>query len=159
MPGPEQDSDFDDQDRAEVLDETNFDDDGLSIELRTFEELPDVYDATQAEGDADDDEAREAADFDEDAIGDDDLEEEEDLVELLSVDESDLTDESDDFDEDGLDEDDNIEGLEVVAEGAEEVSGGEDDFTNFQSKRVGDADLQRMGYADENGRAISENDD
>ena len=46
----------DPQDSAEALDETNYDlSEGVG-EMRTFEELPDVLDVTQADGDRDDDE-------------------------------------------------------------------------------------------------------
>ncbi len=39
-----------------------------------------------------------------------------------------------------------IDGLDEVADAAL-VSGGEDDFTNFQSKGLSDEDLERMGYS------------
>ena len=64
---------------------------------------------------------------------------------LLAADETDLTDENQPFDEDQLDAD-SIDGLDEVAD-ANLVTGGEDDFTNFQSKGLTDADLKRMGYA------------
>jgi len=41
---------------------------GKDGELRTFEELPDVLDVTQAEGDADDDDALIGEDLDDDEI-------------------------------------------------------------------------------------------
>ena len=34
---------------------------------------------------------------------------------------------------------------------ADAVSGGEDDFTNFQAKNVSDEDLKRMGYSEDRG--------
>jgi len=159
MAGPDLDNDFDDQDRAEVLDETNFDGGEEVGEMRTFEELPDVFDATSAEGDAYEDEplALDADEFDEDAIGDEDLEEDEDVGLYLSADETDLTDEGDDFDEDRLVSADNIDGLDEVGD-ADAVAGGEDDFTNFQSRRVSDDDLRRMGYSDEDGLALEDGD-
>ncbi len=55
----------DEQDGAEALDEDVVGKDG---ELRTFEELPDVLDVTQAEGDADDDDALIGEDLDDDEI-------------------------------------------------------------------------------------------
>lgn len=67
------DSGWDGQDGAEALDEDVVGKDG---ELRTFEELPDVLDVTQAEGDADDDDALIGEDLDDDEIID--LEEEAD---------------------------------------------------------------------------------
>lgn len=56
---------WDEQDGAEALDEDVVGKDG---ELRTFEELPDVLDVTQAEGDADDDDALIGEDLDDDEI-------------------------------------------------------------------------------------------
>jgi len=152
MPGFRQDNEtYDDQDNAEVLDETHFDED--RGELRTFEDLEDVFDETRREGDAgDDDIALDADAFDPDEDFDpDELERDDDGADLLAADETDLTDEAQGFDEDRLDAD-SIEGLDEVAD-ADQVSGGEDDFTNFQSKGVGDADLRRMGYTGPSGRA------
>lgn len=56
---------WDEQDGAEALDEDVVGKDG---ELRTFEELPDVLDVTQAEGDADDDDALIAEDLTDEEI-------------------------------------------------------------------------------------------
>jgi len=55
----------DDQDGAEAMDEDVVGRDG---EFRTFEELPDVLDVTQAEGDADDDDALIGEDLDDEEI-------------------------------------------------------------------------------------------
>src|SRR6266436_8038596 len=73
--------DADPQEGAEALDETNYELNEQRDEMRTFEELPDVLDVTQAVGDRDDDEALalDADEFDEDAIDDDDLEEDNEL--------------------------------------------------------------------------------
>ena len=152
MPGFRQDSDaYDDQDNAEVLDETHLDED--RAELRTFEDMVDVFDATRRDGDADeDDRAYDAGAFDPDEDFDfDELERDDDGWELMSADETDLTDEHQAFDEDQLDTD-SIDGLDEVAD-ANLVTGGEDDFTNFQSRGLNDADLKRMGYADPSGQA------
>lgn len=136
---------YDDQAGAEAFDETNLDDDPDLNEMRTFEELPDLLDLTTAEGDRDDDEgiALDAAEFDEAAFDEDDPEEDDELhYRAVAADD----DEGDDaFDEDQV-EPDSIDGLDEVAD-AELVSGGEDDFTNFQSKGLSDEDLERMGYA------------
>ncbi|WP_168076076.1 hypothetical protein [Caulobacter sp. SSI4214] len=59
------DNGWDEQDGAEALDEDVVGRDG---ELRTFEELPDVLDVTQADGDADDDDALTAEDLTDDEI-------------------------------------------------------------------------------------------
>lgn len=140
MPGPgEQDADFDAQDRAEAYDEDNVTE---GDERRTFEEFDDVLDVTQALGDAEDDEALDAGDYDPDALDADDLEEDEDRVEMRVI--SEAMDAEDGFDEDDPGED-SIQGLDLVAD-AEEVEGGEDDVTNFQAKGLSDADIRRLGY-------------
>jgi hypothetical protein len=123
MPGTNfenDDPDFDAQDVAEAMDESNLaggegdsplaGDSPLSIgeDMRTFEELPDVEDYTQARGDSDDDEA-------------------------LALD-------ADEFDEDAIDDAD--------FEDADQVEGGEDDVTDFQATDVSDADLKAMGYSE-----------
>ncbi len=168
MPGTsfESDSDFDPQDQAEVFDESMTvggegsvalgDDSPLSVgeDMRTFEEMPDVYDVTTRAGDRDADEelALDATEFDEDAFDDDDVEDDDELN-YGAVD-ADREDELDglglepgaEFDDDQLSASD-IEGLEEVRDN-EEVSGGEDDFTNFSARNVGDEDLKRMGYSE-----------
>lgn len=136
---------YDDQAGAEALDETNLDDDQDLGEMRTFEELPDLLDLTTAEGDRDDDEgvALDASEFDEAAFEEDDPEEDNELhYRAVAVDDD---EDGDAFDENQI-EPDSIEGLDEVAD-AELVTGGEDDFTNFQSKGLSDEDLERMGYA------------
>ena len=143
MPDPQEG--YDDQDGAEAFDETNLDDDQDLGEMRTFEELPDLLDLTTAEGDRDDDEglAVDAADFDEAAFDEDAPEDDDELhYRAVAVDED---EDGDAFDEDQI-EPDSIDGLEEIAD-ADLVSGGEDDFTNFQSKGLSDEDLERMGYA------------
>src|SRR4051794_4282671 len=159
--------DIDPQDNAEAFDESNtvggegsvslgFDSPlDVGAEMRTFEELPDVLDVTQADGDRDDDEALalDADEFDEDAIGDDDLEEDDELDYRAATEER-----EDDIDglgpEDGFAEDrlsaNSIEGLDQVAD-ADTVEGGEDDVTDFQASDVSDDDLQRMGYSENRG--------
>jgi len=61
------DNGYDEQDGAEAMDDDVIGKDG---EFRTFEELPDVLDVTQAEGDEDDDDALTAEDLDDDEIVD-----------------------------------------------------------------------------------------
>lgn len=145
MPGLRDDDGYDDQDSAETFDEANLDDREQIGEMRTFEEIPDLFDVTRADGDRDDDEGRamDASDFNEDEFDDDDLEEDDELDYRAAADDRD--EDEDAFDEDQL-EPDSIDGLDEVAD-AELVSGGEDDFTNFQSKAVSDDDLRLMGYA------------
>ncbi|MDB5466152.1 MAG: flaCE [Phenylobacterium sp.] len=171
MPGTSSesdDADFDSQDQAETFDESMTvggegdsplaDDSPLPIgeDMRTFEEMPDGYDVTRAEGDRDDEEALalDADEFDEEAIDDDDLEEDDELDyrAVTEQDEDDLDGQggesgSGPFNEDALSASD-IEGLDEV-EDADSVSGGEDDFTNFQARNVGDEDLKRMGYSED----------
>lgn len=136
---------YDDQAGAEALDETNLDDDQDRGEMRTFEELPDLLDLTTAEGDRDDDEgvALDASEFDEAAFDEDNPEEDNELQYRAVA--ADDNEDGDAFDEDQI-EPDSIDGLDEVAD-AELVTGGEDDFTNFQSKGLSDEDLERMGYA------------
>ena len=146
--------DADPQDSAEAFDEDNLDINEERNEMRTFEELPDLLDVTQAVGDRDDDEALalDADEFDEDAIDDDDLEEDNELDYHACTEEH-----EDDLDglgpEDGYDEDrlagrNNIEGLDEEVGDADTVEGGEDDITDFQAKTVADSDLESMGYSE-----------
>ena len=144
----------DSQDSAEALDETMLDDNEEFNEMRTFEELPDVLDVTRADGDRDDDEALalDADEFDEEAIGDDDTEEDNELDYRAATqereDDIDGLGDEDSFDEDALDAASSIEGLDEEVSDAGLVSGGEDDVSNFQSKNLSDEDLENMGYSE-----------
>ncbi len=167
MPGTsfDSDADFDPQDQAETFDEsmTVGGEGDVSLggespvtpaeDMRTFEEMPDVYDVTTRAGDRDADEelALDADEFDLDAIDDEDVEDDNEL-DYGAVDEE----REDDLDglgaEPGATDDDalsasDIEGLDEVRD-RHEVSGGEDDFTNFSARDVGDEDLKRMGYSE-----------
>lgn len=168
MPGPGYDAeaDFDAQDQAETFDESNVvgGEGDVSLggdspvtpaeDMRTFDELPDVEDVTRAIGDDDDDEALtlDADEFTEDAFGDADLEEDDELDYHAATEEHeddlDGLGPEDSFDEDRLDRRSEIEGLADEVEDADAVSGGEDDFTNFSSRNVDDDDLKRLGYAE-----------
>lgn len=156
------DSDFDPQDQAEAFDETNTvggEDPESALEpageMRTFEELPEVFDVTRADGDRDDDEALalDADEFDPDAVDDGDLEDDNELGYHAATEEH-----EDDIDglgpEDGFAEDAvsarEIDGLTEVRDG-DEAEGGEDDFTDFQAKGLADEDLKDMGYSEERG--------
>jgi len=169
MPGTSFDSepDFDPQDQAETFDESmtvGGEGDvalggdsplGIGEDMRTFEEMPDVYDVTSRAGDRDPDEelALDAAEFDPDDFDADDLVEEDDELDYRAAD-ADHEDELDglgaepgsEFDDDQLSASD-IEGLDEVRD-RDEVTGGEDDFTNFSARNVGDEDLRRMGYSE-----------
>jgi hypothetical protein len=169
MPGTSfesDDDDFDPQDVAETFDEsmTVGGEGDVSLggespvdpaeDMRTFEEMPDVYDVTTRIGDRDEDEemALDADEFSPDAIGEDDFEEDNEL-DYRAVDEEHEEDldglgpePGSEFDDDGLSPND-IEGLDEVRD-RDEVSGGEDDFTNFSARNVSDEDLRRMGYSE-----------
>jgi hypothetical protein len=169
MPGTnfENDADgYDPQDQSEAFDETNFTDGGDAGEVRSFteanerrafEDLPDVEDVTQTDGDADEDEALalDADEFDPDAVDDADFEDDDELAYSAATEER-----QDDIDGLGPEgdggetrlSDREIEGLEEVRDAAE-AEGGEDDFTDFQSRQVSDADLNAMGYSDKKGRS------
>jgi hypothetical protein len=158
---PDPNNAFDDaepQDGAEALDEDNLDLNEELNEMRTFEELPDLQDLTQADGDRDDDEALalDADEFDEDAFDDADTEEDHelDLHAATAEREDDLDGQGpeDGFNEDRLSARD-IEGLDQVSD-ADATEGGEDDVTNFQATEVSDADLQAMGYSENRGGEI-----
>jgi hypothetical protein len=155
MPDPNDAFDgADPQDSAESLDETNYDESEGVGEMRTFEELPDVLDVTQAIGDRDDDEALtlDADEFDENAIDDADLEDDNELDYRASTEEheDDLDGLGPDgsYDEDRVAGPNNIEGLDEQVGDAETVEGGEDDITDYQAKTVGDSDLEDMGYSE-----------
>lgn len=140
----------DDQDRAEAMDETHLTKDGGMI--ANFDTIADAFDATQEPGDADEDEPVDADDYAPEDLDD------------LEVDEDELEDEDDDpyEPEIGVDADaedfnardaretdspgaDDIEGMRIVRD-ADRVEGGEDDFTNFESKGLSDADIAALGY-------------
>lgn len=168
MPGTNfesDDDDFDPQDQAETFDESNVvggeGDVSLGDEspvtpaedMRTFEELPDVEDYTQALGDADDDDAADSDEFDEDAFTDADREDDDELHYRAATEEHeddlDGLGPEDGFNEDRIDARSDIDGLAEDVEDADQVSGGEDDFTNFQSKGLDDDDLKRLGYSED----------
>lgn len=145
--------DLDGQEGAEALD-TLLDDDGAGLgEERTFEELPEVEDLTQLAGDRDEDEALalDADEFDPEAVGDEDTEEDNELDYRSAT-----AEREDDIDglgpEDGFDEAriarSDIEGLDEIRD-ASEAEGGEDDVTDFQSRGLADDDLKDMGYAED----------
>ncbi|MBS0360591.1 MAG: hypothetical protein JSR98_04365 [Proteobacteria bacterium] len=147
--------DADPQDSAEAFDEDKLDANELRGEMRTFEELDNVEDLTEAQGDRDDDEALalDADEFTPDAFGDADTEEDDELDLHAATEER-----EDDLDglgravgAEGFNADRvwarTVEGLDQV-EDAGAVEGGEDDVTDFQATEVSDADLQSMGYAE-----------
>ena len=142
------------QDSAEAMDETMLDENEELGDMRTFEELPELLDVTRADGDRDDDEAlaMDADEFDENAIDDDDLEDDNELDYRAATqereDDIDGLGDEDGYNEDAMDVASSIEGLDEEVADADLVSGGEDDVSNFQSKTVSDEDLERMGYSE-----------
>lgn len=145
------------QDGAEAYDAL-LDDDGSELgEERTFEELPEVEDLTQVDGDRDDDEALalDADEFDPDSVDDADTEEDDELHYRAAT-----AEREDDLDGQGPDDvydegriaRSEIDGLEETGD-ALDVEGGEDDFTNFEARKVDDADVEDLGYAGPDGRA------
>jgi hypothetical protein len=135
----------DGQDIAEVFDEDNLDSDSRRLakddEELNFDDMPDVYDVTRADGDEDDDAA---------IIGDD-LDDEE-IVEL-SLDEEDEGDDED--------EDDDYRASENAADDDEESSdevelryagdlntaaGARSGAQRYESRTLSDDDLTELGY-------------
>jgi hypothetical protein len=153
------DGDWDPQDQAEVLDESNLTEAGT--DFVTFEEIEDehVQDLTQLIGDADDQaaEALDEADFDEDAIDDEDLEGDEDSPDELSdfVDEEVDIEQYADPDPDELDGVAALESDEVELEYAGDLTDLEHARSSakpYESTReLSDEDLQELGYQDREG--------
>jgi hypothetical protein len=170
MPGvnfENDDEDFDGQELAETFDESmtvgSEDDDllaedgyrGFGEDRRTFEELPDVYDVTSRAGDRDQDEelALDADEFNPEAFDDEDAEDDNELDYAAA--DAEREDELDglgaeagaDAVEEATALTSEIEGLDEIRD-RDEVTGGEDDFSNFSARNVGDEDLKRMGYSE-----------
>ena len=155
---------YDTQDGAEALDETNLDGDEQAGEMRTFEELPDLLDLTTADGDRDEDEAvaLDADEFDEDAVDDGDLEDDNELDYHAATEER-----EDDLDglgpqeggaEDGFNEDkveaSSVGGLDEQVLDADGTGDGDGEVPQSESRTVSDADLIDLGYSEEvNGEA------
>lgn len=158
------DPDFDGQDMAEVFDEDNQltedrrmagGDDGF-----TFEEQPDLYDATRRVGDEDDDEALIGDDMDDSDIvalaGDDDDDDddlEDDDLRARSADAYDDEDDDElDFDDQDPDLDDKVERLspeEVELADAGDLANSahaEGSAKRFESSRLSDEEIDRLGY-------------
>lgn len=142
---PDTDTGLDEQDQSEVFDEDNFDpaDAGAPTnEFKTFEEMPDVLDVTQAEGDADEE------DFDEDDL---------DLDEELSA-EGVEPDADGRFGEDAArvsEQDLGAEApsdneIELVYSGLmEDVKGAQASAAHWEAKRLSDDDIEDLGYGRE----------
>jgi hypothetical protein len=139
--------DMDAQDVAEVFDEDNLDGDMTRLsrndEELNFDDMPEVYDVTSAQGDADDDDG---------AIGDD-LDDEE-IVELSLQDEDENEDEADDDDYRAADssDDEDVEGPENDEVGLSfggdlnTTLGAHSAAQRYESRQLSDQDLQELGY-------------
>jgi len=159
--------DFDEQDQAEVFDEDNYSLDGAgdaSADMKTLEELPDVYDVTRALGDSDVDDALAAEDADE--IEDDEL----DSLELEYDDEAeddrlsdDVEDEPEDnevFDVEDLDDTDGVDEqepdeaeLEYVEDLDETRSNAGRAARHLESRgELSNEDLEELGYREGEGK-------
>ena len=140
---------FDEQDQAETFDETNLDDDA---EFVTLEEMPDVYDATQALGDSRDVQALDADELDPAALDDEDLEDDEDLDDQLR-DTLEDEEEDDDIDDEDLDQEDGVTRLELdevelqaVADVDTETDPDDENEAAYESETLSDDDLKDLGY-------------
>jgi hypothetical protein len=137
--------DIDAQDVAEVFDEDNLDSDSRRLarkdEELNFDDMPEVYDATRAQGDEDDD----------DAIIGDDLDDDE-IVELSTQSEDEDEDEEDDDDyrasetlEDDDEEADDEVGLSYAGD-LNTASGAHSAAQRYESRSLSDGDLAELGY-------------
>lgn len=120
-------ADIEAQDVAEVLDETNLTEDGADI--ANFDEIDDVYDVTQAEDDAADEDGE-----DYDLIDDDEL--------ILVDDELEAG-----RDDEGLDVE--REPLDPVGGGLsddDQVSNDDEEPSDYESTRLADDDIEALGY-------------
>jgi hypothetical protein len=132
----------DDQDGAEAFDEDNQNLDGegqIEGEMRTFEELPDVLDVTQAAGDSDDDVALTSDDL----VGDEALLEAEADADSTDIEDDDLAGRMPEaFDDDSLREGE-VEELPVEGETGLDARDNDDDLAGPASEyamSVPDAD-------------------
>ena len=151
---------LDDQDQSEIFDEdnTNLDEDRyLGEDRETAEELPDVYDATSAVGDNDDDEAEIGDDMDDDDIvqseidqnADDDDLEDDDLYtrDAAAYDgQADPTDLTDDADADTVDAGSSDEIELVFAGDLNNVMGAGSSARDMESDTLSDSDLKELHY-------------
>jgi hypothetical protein len=157
MSAPDLDQDANDpQDAAERADETHLNED--EDEFTTLEDAPGAFDALETVGDDDEedalaldaDELGDPRTLDDEQVDDRELDDAEPDAYEPEVEWAEAAgDDGADAVEDALGGDE-IEGLDTVAH-AESVEGGEDDFTNFQSKRLSDDDLAALGYAGRRG--------
>ena len=133
----------DGQDTAEILDEDNLDSDSRRMarndEELNFDDMPDVYDATRADGDNDD----------EDAVIGDDLDDDE-IVELSLEDEDEGEDDEDDYRaSENLEDDDDEASDEVELSYAGDLNataGAHSGAQRYESRTLSNEDLTELGY-------------
>jgi hypothetical protein len=156
MATPDLDMDGPDpQDQAEAFDESHSTDElGYPDETRSFEPdlFEDTYDATSAEGDADEDDvAMDASDYDPDDMTDAEIEEEESVGMYLD---DDLEDEDDDLEQDDyqLEEDPlragpDEPGLRTVSNLDDSTRTGDKLARRYESNgELSDAEVRSLGY-------------
>ena len=138
-------ADIDEQDQSEVFDETHLDDEGDTTQL--LDELDPVFDATQAEGDDDEDE--EDVDDPDAEIDDDDLEDDAGLQVRESLEaEADtlLAEDESEGDDDG-ESDAGPDEVELVYTGLmREQRGAQASAAHWEAKRLADDDIAALGY-------------
>ena len=140
-------------DMAEVFDETHLND---GADFATLEDLPDVYDATQALGDARDDDALDASDYDPEDLDDEALEDDEDVDDHIVDELEDVPDDEDDLDDDDADSEDGVGELQwdeaevmAVADVDQDTDLDDDEADVYESEgELSDADLVELGYKD-----------
>ena len=147
---------LDEQDKAEVFDETHLDEDA---EFVTLEEMPDVYDATRALGDSRDLEALDADELDPSSLDDEDLEDDEDLDDEIR-DELEDEEEDDEIDDEDIDAEDGVDRLELdeveledVADVDDSTDPDDENEADYESEELSDGDLTDLGYRDDDSKS------
>ena len=138
-------------DSAEVFDETHY---GDEAEFSTLDELPDVYDATQALGDSRDDDALDAADYAPEDLDDEALEADGDIDDNLDDALEDRAEDSD-LDEEDVDGEDAVDELEwdeaevmAVADVDPVTDPDDEEADEYEAEDLSDDDLRELGYED-----------
>jgi hypothetical protein len=147
---------LDEQDQAEVFDETHLDEDA---EFVTLEEMPDVYDSTRALGDSRDLQALDADELDPSTLDDEDLEDDEDLDDEIH-DELEDEEEDDEIDDEDVDSEDGVDRLEYDEVDLEDVADvdaatdpDDEDEADYESEELSDDDLVDLGYREKEPKA------
>jgi hypothetical protein len=139
---------FDPQDQAEVFDEETLDE----TEMRTFDQMADVYDVTSRLGDGRDVRAVDEADFTEGDLDDEDLEADEDVDDMVR-DELEDAPENEELGSEELDDRDGVtrlagdeSELEYVADVDAVTDPDDDDADKYESRTLSDEELRQLGY-------------